>query len=115
MRSPKRRQDFNDLLVECIHEAIVALLSLQVAEALYERLKIDYSISKDEIPCRLDALLSKLEVTFGPSAKIVGKTIAKKFYSRLDLEFFDNPQETLVEYVEQAKLMLHSRSASTER
>jgi len=113
--SPKQREEFNVLLVECIHETLVTLLSLQVAEALYTRLETSYSVSKDEIPYRLDTLLSTLENTFGASAKIVEKAIAKKFYLRLGLDFTNNPQSTLVDYVEQAKLTLQSRSASTER
>jgi hypothetical protein len=113
--SPKQREDFNTLLVECIHETIVTLLSLQVAEALYKRLETNYSISKDEIPYRLEALLSTLKNTFGASAKILEKAIAKKFYSRLGLDFSNAPQRTLIDYVEQAKLTLQSRSASTEK
>jgi hypothetical protein len=113
--SPEQMRHFNVLLVECIHVTIVSLLSEQVAKALYERLEKDYSISRDEIPNRLETLLSTLENTFGPSAKIVGKAIAKRFYSKLGLDFPKNSHRTLLDYVEHAKLTLRSRSEPTER
>ena len=43
------------------------------------------------------------------------KAIAKRFYLRLGLSFSDDHQKTLVDYVEEAKVRLQSRSASTER
>ena len=93
------------ILIESIRETIAQLLSPKVAEALFEHLEKVYSIRKDEVPSRLDKLLLTLKTTFGSSsAQVVGKAIARRFYSRLGLEFSDNPQRTLVGYVENAKL-----------
>ena len=97
---------FNDLLVEVIDETIISLLSVQVAEALYSHLEKHHSIGKDEIPYRLDTLSSTFQGIFGSSSRIVEKAIAKRFYFRLDFRFDDKPTKRLVEYVEQAKLML---------
>jgi hypothetical protein len=92
-------------LIESIRETIAQLLSPKVAETLFEHLEKVYSIKKDEVPSRLDKLLLTLKTTFGSSsAQVVGKAIARRFYSRLGLEFSDNPQRTLVGYVENAKL-----------
>jgi len=93
------------ILIESIRETIAQLLSPKVAETLFEHLEKVYSIKKDEVPSRLDKLLLTLKTTFGSSsAQVVGKAIARRFYSRLGLEFSDNPQRTLVGYVENAKL-----------
>jgi hypothetical protein len=101
----RREQDFNVILIESIRETIAQLLSPKVAETLFEHLEKVYSIKKDEVPSRLDKLLLTLKTTFGSSsAQVVGKAIARRFYSRLGLEFSDNPQRTLVGYVENAKL-----------
>jgi hypothetical protein len=101
----RREQDFNVILIESIRETIAQLLSPKVAETLFEHLEKVYSIKKDEVPSRLDKLLLTLKTTFGSSsAQVVGKAIARRFYSRLGLEFSDNPQRTLVCYVENAKL-----------
>jgi hypothetical protein len=76
-----------------------------VAEKIFEHLEKFYSVKKDEVPFRLDMLLSALEKNFGSrSSQVVGKAIAMRFYSQLGLEFSDDPQRTLIQYVENAKL-----------
>ena len=94
-------------MVESIDETITALLSREVVDALYAHLQSTHSIAKDEVPYRLETLLSTFERTFGlPSSKTICKAIARKFYSNLWLTFSDNPSRTLVEYVEEAKIKL---------
>lgn len=98
----QRTEHFNVLLVESIDEAITALLSHQVVEALVVCLAAQ-SVTKDQIPYQLDTLLSTLEKTFGSSVKTVGKAIAKRFYSKLGLKFVDNSGMTLLDHVEHAR------------
>lgn len=98
-------------MVETIRETMTALLSRHVVEALFARLEVAYSIKSEDIPDHLDRFLSILEMTFGPSTKVLGKAIAKKFYSRLGLKFTDDPRKTLVDHVEHAKTEL-ARPAS---
>lgn len=101
------RREFNDVLMESIDETITALLSREVVDALYGHLLTMYSISKDEVPFRLETLLSTLERTFGfSSSKTICKVIAKKFYAKLDLPFSVNPGGTLLDYIEEAKIKL---------
>ena len=98
---------FNDALVESIDETITELLSRAVVDALYAHLETFHSISRDELPNRLDVLFSALEKIFGVrGSQTITKAIAKKFYLKLGLEFTDNPSRTLVEYVDQAKIKL---------
>jgi len=106
-------KDFNDILLKCIHETITSLLSSQVANAIYQGLDARYAVRKDDIPSNLDVLLSAIKETFGPSSTVIGKAIAKKLYSQLGLEFVDDQTKTLIEYVEQAKLI--SKSTARER
>ena len=102
---------FNDALVESIDETITELLSRAVVDALYAHLETFHSISRDELPNRLDALFSALEKIFGVrGSQTITKAIAKKFYLKLGLEFTDNPSRTLVEYVDQAKIKLKTSS-----
>jgi hypothetical protein len=92
-------------LTESIRETLAQLLSPKVSETLFEHLEKVYSVKKDEIPSRLNMLLLALDTTFGPrSSRVIGKAIARRFYSRLGLEFSDDPQRTLVGYVENSKL-----------
>ncbi|MGA2627574.1 MAG: hypothetical protein ABSF63_11050 [Candidatus Bathyarchaeia archaeon] len=102
---------FNDALVESIDETITELLSRAVVDALYAHLETFHSISRDELPNRLDVLFSALEKIFGVrGSQTITKAIAKKFYLKLGLEFTDNPSRTLVEYVDQAKIKLQTSS-----
>jgi cobalamin biosynthesis Mg chelatase CobN len=96
-----------DALGESIDEIITALLSREVLDALYAHLQATYSISRDEVPYRLDTLLSTLEKALGPQgSKTIGKAIARKLHAKLRLTFFDSPRGTLIEYVEEAKIKL---------
>jgi hypothetical protein len=98
---------FNDALVESIDETITDLLSRAVVDALYAHLLTFRSISRDELPYRLDTLLAALEKIFGVrGAQTITKAIAKKFYLKLGVEFADNRSRTLIEYVDEAKMKL---------
>jgi hypothetical protein len=111
LRQPQLGREFNDVLVESIDEAITDLLRRPVVDALYAHLQTFHSIARDEVPCRLDTLMTTLEKTFGSSARIITKAIARKFYLKLGLEFTDNPSHTLLEYVDEAKIKLQNSSS----
>lgn len=98
-----KRVRFNDSLIETIDETLSAILSREVMDSLYARMKRNHAISKDEIPYRLDALFSELEIVFGVGAKTLSRAIAQRFYQKLGLEFPSLSGATLLEYVEMAK------------
>jgi hypothetical protein len=94
----------NVLLRESIDETISTLFSDQVVEALYVHLQKVHSISKNEVPDRLEALSSALEKTFGlPSSRTIGRAIARRFFVKLGLAFTNNLTRTLLDYVEDAR------------
>ena len=96
-------------MVESIDETITELLSRAVVDALYAHLQTFHSISRDELPHRLDTLLTTLEKTFGVrSSQTITKAIARKFYLKLGLEFTANLSRTLLEYVDEAKIKLQN-------
>ena len=111
LRQPQLGREFNDVLVESIDETITDLLSRAVVDALYAHLQSFHHISRDEIPHRLDTLLTTLEKIFGASSQIITKTIARRFYLKLGLEFTGNPSHTLLEYVDDAKMKLQNSSS----
>jgi hypothetical protein len=106
LQRPELGRKLCDVLLESIDETITALLSRQVAEAFYLHLQTVHSISRDQAPYKLETLCSIFEKVFGRSSKTVCKAIARKFYAKLGLTFFDNPGRTLIEYVEEAKIKL---------
>jgi len=103
---------FHVLLLESIDETITALLSRSVVDALYVNLQKFHSISRNEVPYRLDTLLTILEKIFGASSQTITRAIARKFYLKLGLEFTCNPSRTLLEYVDEAKMKLQKSSSN---
>jgi hypothetical protein len=113
LRQPQLGREFNDLLLEFIDETITILLSREVADALYGCLQTAHSISRDQVPTRLETLSSILARTFGlPSSATISEAIARKFYSKLAPTFSDIPGGSLLEYVERAKMKLKEREGS---
>lgn len=98
------------LLLESIDETVTTLLSRTVVDALYLHLQKFHSIARDEVPYRLDTLLTTLEKIFGASSQTIAKGIARKFYFKLGLEFTGDPSRTLLEYVDEAKMKLQNSS-----
>ena len=86
-----QRQDFSVLLVESVSEVLTDLLGKRVMDAFYDHLERQYSISKDEIPQRLNDFLLILERTFGKAGPVVERRVAKKLYAKLGWE----PEESL--------------------
>lgn len=112
LHRPGAIKEFNDLLVESIDESITVLLSRQVVDALYLHLQTTHSISRNDVPYKLDTLCTTLQKTIGPpSAQTLGKAIAKRFYLKLQLEFTNHPNRTLLEYVDEAKTKMQSLSS----
>lgn len=100
------------LLGESIDETITTLLSREVADALYLHLNKAYNITKDEVPRKLEILRSTLEDTFGvPSSRTISKVIARRLFVKLGFSFMTNPNRTLIEYVEEAKIKLRDKGS----
>jgi hypothetical protein len=102
----------NVLLVESIDETITTLLSREVVDALYLHLQKVHSIPKDQVLYKLETLCSTLEKTFGLlSSRIICKGIARRLFAKLGLTYISNPDRTLLEYVEQAKMKVREKGA----
>jgi len=104
-------EHFHVLMLESIDETITALLSRTVVDALYTHLQEFYSISRDEVPYRLDTLFTTLEKIFGVGSQTITRAIARKFCVKLGLEFTGKPSRTLLEYVDEAKMKLQNSSS----
>jgi hypothetical protein len=104
-------EEFSSVLLESIDETITALLSHEVADSLYLYVQKVHSISRNEVPRRLDIVVPVLEGIFGAGgSKTICKAIARNLYAKLGLEFFDLPSRTFLEFVEGAKIKLRERN-----
>jgi hypothetical protein len=102
-----KRPDFNAknrelLLLEAIDQALVDLLGRRAREAIYDHLERKCYMARDEVPQRLDEFCDILHVNFGKGGTTIERTIAKRFYSKLEKKFIDYPGYGLVDYVEKA-------------
>ena len=104
--------DLGTTLLESIDETVIILLSRGVLDALYAHLQSKYHVSRNEVPHNLEPLLVTLEKIFGiASSQTISKAIAKRFYSKLGVEFKGNPGGTLIDFVEDAKMKLQNSSS----
>jgi hypothetical protein len=114
LQPAQRCTHFNEALIHSIDETVTTLLSRQVADALYAHLERVHSVSKLEIPNRLDALSTTLEQTFGSqSSRTISKAIAKRLYTALELDLSPSPRGSLIDYINVAKTKLKDSEVET--
>lgn len=101
-----KTEAFDRALIQSIDEAIKSVFSQQVVEAFHLNLKNRRSIDQQDIPNNLQTLSVVFEKYFGLGARTVERTIARKLYSKLGLEFRRKDQSRLIDSVESAKKML---------
>jgi hypothetical protein len=89
----------NALLLESIDQALTDLLGRRAKEAIYDHLERRCYMARDEIPGRLADFCGVLEANFGKGGFTIERTIAKRFYARLDRPFIEYPGYTLPDYV----------------
>lgn len=105
--STAKRQDFNDILCSAIEDTISDALGRGGLEGLYKYLKDHHEISRDELPYRIETMYSALEAPFGIfGAKTIGIRIARNFYAKLRLTFYEHEGYALQDYIETAKSKL---------
>lgn len=92
------------LLCDSIGEALTDLLGARAREAVCDYMKREHSIARNEIPKHLDILFTLFEHNFGARAKnVIGRSIAKKVYAKLDWTFEPIPNFEFADYLERIK------------
>jgi hypothetical protein len=110
LQQPELKDKVCEALLESVDETITALLSREVADALYLHLQTAHSIPRDEVPYKIEPLCSTLNKIFGASGTTtICKAIARRLFLKLGLTFSDRPPRTLLEYVEEAKIRNRER------
>ena len=99
-----RLQEFNELFCQAVDESISEILGANVLPSLYDALEKQHSITRDELPYRLETVYAVLENVIGiRSSRIIENHIIRKFYHTLDLPFDTVDGYTLKDYVEAAR------------
>ena len=95
---------FNQTLLDCVKDGMVAILGDDVLESLFVSLETYQGLSRYEIPRNIDTFFAALEKSFGPpSGKTIGKFIIKLLYARLGLPFDGRANRLLIDYVIDAR------------
>ena len=100
-------REFNYVFLEAFEETLTALLGSDVLTALNATLLKDYDVSRDELPYRFDTLIVVLTQVLGVrNANTIGRSIIRKLFSKLNIEFDDLSDYAFNQYLEKAKQTL---------
>jgi hypothetical protein len=87
-----------------VKEGVTDALGASVAVAMFDQMYEHYDLTLENLPDRLDTFFSVLEDAFGYKlSRVLSRVIARKLYAQLSLEFAENPEKGLLEYVEEAR------------
>jgi len=114
LQKSELKDKVSEVLLESIDEAITDLLSREIVDALYLHLQKVHSIPKNDVPYKIETLCSTLNGVFGTSGTAtIGKAIARKLFSKLELTFPAGPCRTLSDYVQEARVRDRERSTKS--
>jgi len=91
-----------EALVQAIDNGLLALGEI-VRDTLYDRFDKKYQLKREEIPEKLDAFHNALQMMLGAGARVIETQIAKSLVSRLNLDFTENVDWTIVDYFDLAR------------
>ena len=93
-----------------IDGVIFSVMGPNVLASLYKHLKEHHNVTPDELPYRLDTTLGVLESVFGVAGvRTIERATAKRLYALYHLDFVDNPNYKLQDYLRQAKKELAAK------
>jgi hypothetical protein len=112
-----RFQEFNKLFCQAIDQSISEMVGASVLSSLYDALENYYSVTRDELPYRLETVYSVLESVFGvKAARRIENRIVRRLYDILELPFTYAVGYTLEDYVEaiRKRIRLNSLNSLSE-
>jgi len=96
--------EFNTIFIEAFEQSIRDLLGSDVLSSLYVALERSHNVTRNDLPKRFDVANVLLEHIFGVRAsRRICMGMVRRLYRKLNLDFHDNPNLTLADYIENAK------------
>jgi len=83
-----------------------------VRHALYYSVEAKHHVKREQIQDRIEDFHKAIGELVGYGVRVTERHIAKSLYSRLELEFPEHKEWTLVEYVRHAKKETEKRKSS---
>ena len=107
---PAPEREFEKCLLDSIDEGLTEIIGEWFKGTFYKLIEQKFQVTRSSLPNRLDILTSALSAALGNGAgAVMGRAIAKRFYSRLGLRFVQNPNHSLQDYVTDAKAIMLSK------
>ncbi len=92
---------FDPVVLKAVDESL-AVLGETAKGAVCYHLERSFQIRREEIPEKLEAFREALSALLGDGARVVERLIARNLYGRLGLDFEEQKNWTLVDYVNNA-------------
>lgn len=92
---------FSETVLQAVDDGLLVPGEI-VRQAIYERIERSYQLTREEIPEKLAIFQEALQDLLGEAANVMEKVIAKNLYSSLGLDFVEDANWTLVDYVDHA-------------
>ena len=93
---------FRDILLQSVDDALL-LPGEIVRAAIYDRVERSYQLRREEIPEKLELFHKALRDLLAAGGEVLERLIAKNLYRRLDLNFNQHENWTLLDYVDETK------------
>ncbi len=93
---------FRDVLLQSVDDALLVPGEI-VRAAIYDRVERSYQLKREEIPEKLELFHKALRDLLAAGGEVLERLIAKNLYLRLDLNFNQHENWTLLDYVDEAK------------
>ena len=99
---PTESASVEGALLDAIDNGLLGLGEV-VRDTIYDRFDRKYQLKREEIPEKLDIFHKALQGMLGAGATVIETQIAKIFDKKLNLEFTENINWTIVDYFDSAK------------
>jgi hypothetical protein len=93
---------FREAVLEAVDEGLL-VFGESTRHIVYYMLERDSSVTRDEIPEKLDDFIAELENILWVGAKVVEKVISEKLCTKLGLTFLEHESWTPADYADKAK------------
>ncbi len=93
---------FREVLLQSIDDGLLVPGEI-VRAAIYDRVERSYQLRREEIPENLELFHKALGDLLAAGSEVLERLIAKNLYRRLDLNFNQHENWTLLDYVDEAK------------
>jgi len=99
----KSIKEFEKILLETIDESMVQVFGNTSTGVIYDFIKGNHGLRKEDIAENLEIFSSSLEKMFGFGATLLEKLVLKKLYTKLRLKYEEKEGYKFLDYIKELK------------